>query len=53
MYFKCEMYYDLHGMDTYENKAYAYQNGEKCVIGNMRLFQNPILEKTALASKQL
>lgn len=28
MYFKCEMYYDLHGMDTYENKAYAYQNGE-------------------------
>lgn len=48
MYFRYKMHYDLHAVDTYEKKVYAYQNGEKCVIGNMHLFQNPILEKNIL-----
>lgn len=42
------MHHDFHAMHTYGKKVYAYQNGEKCVTGNMYLFQNSIIEKNIL-----
>lgn len=45
---RCKVHYDFHAMHTYEKKVYTYQNGEKCVTGNMCLFQNPIIEKNIL-----